>query len=461
MALVGIDLTRAIRTLAERIALIEAVANAPAHEPELDYIEWKSTLDLSLAKDEFNMARHILGFANRQPDAAAATMGGCAYLLVGVEPGNLQGVNPIDVAQLSTAIDAYTGGTAGPRWSPDYVGCQGRTVLVITVEPPSWGDPIHTLKRGFGGAQPGAIFIRRMAKTEQANPSEIVMLTQRAGRQTPEIAIRVRWDGEQPQILAAGVTDEETEGWAQREQADLLRSLEEYRAPVIDATAMVAALDVAQQLFGEKRTAADYRKQVNDYIAQARKGMFARILTNCLRRSKPIGVVLTNGTDGNFSDVRCELRMADGLWAVFDRAGALTELSGKFPRRPRPYGVPDRDPFGLNRLSYVSPLGFGPRRTYRGSIDNSASVKVTFDPVRLRPRDSVQLEPFFLIAGSRFAGAAIEASWKATATNVNGVADGTLALTVAPDIVGIESLTERQPQAESAAASEENTSDDD
>src|SRR2546421_1713191 len=169
MPLAGVDLTRDIRTPAELLSLVQAILNAPKHEMELDWIEWKSTYQLLSADPQFQMARHVLGFANRHPDAAAAVVKGCAYLVVGVEPGNLPGITPIDSAKLSRAVDVYTGGTAGPRWSPHYVECQGRTVLVIVVEPPSWGDPIQTLKKPFDRYVEGAIFIRRMGETAFAN----------------------------------------------------------------------------------------------------------------------------------------------------------------------------------------------------------------------------------------------------------------------------------------------------
>jgi hypothetical protein len=450
MALTAIDLTQAIRTLAERVALIEAVANAPSTEPELDWIEWKSTLDLSLAKDQFNMARHVLGFANRNPDVAAAAVGGCAYLLVGVEPANLQGVSAIDVAKLSTAIDAYTGGAAGPRWSPDYIQVRGHTVLVVTVEAPAWGDPIHTLRQGFGNALPGLPFVRRLGKTEQANPQEMVMLTARASRRSPQIAISVRWAGVPPPVQAAGVTEDAVEQWVEREHDELIRHLEEYRAPDSSAAPVaLAAAAFANSMFGEKRSAAEYRKVVDDYGAAARKGAAGRVYANALQRSQPIGVVITNGTDGNFSEVRCELKMGDGLWAVFDREAALERLLSKFPARPRPFGAINRDPFGTRGLSRLYNIGLPSvgRRTYRGRIDHSNSVTVTLDPVTVRPRDTVHLEPFFLLARPELAGSTIEVLWKATATNADGVAAGTLSLTVTPDVIGIESLTERRPPA--------------
>jgi hypothetical protein len=258
------------------------------------------------------MARHLLGFANRHPDAAAAAMGGCGYLVVGVEPAKLHGVQPIDSAQLGKAIDRYTGGTAGPRWSPDYVDYQGFKMLVITVEPPAWGDPIHTLKQGYDRYLPGTIFIRRIGETEQANPAEVAMVQERAARRTPRIAIGLRWAEGAPEILAAGTTNDEVARWADRERAELMRHLDEYREPATK----LAAFAGLNSVFGEQRTPADYRKQVEDYIAGAMKAMLARIIGTAVLRSSPMGVVLVNRAEGNFSDVRCALHIEGKVWAV-------------------------------------------------------------------------------------------------------------------------------------------------
>src|SRR4051794_22029323 len=84
----ALDTTRALRTLPELRALVEAVRDAPRSEPETDALEWKRGLDLaSKAEDRFNLARHVLGMGNRTPVVASRTFEGCAYLLVGVEPG--------------------------------------------------------------------------------------------------------------------------------------------------------------------------------------------------------------------------------------------------------------------------------------------------------------------------------------------------------------------------------------
>lgn len=72
-----IDTSRALRLPYELGALVGAILEAlPADE--LDWIEWKSGLDLSTKSAQGTIARHALGMANRQPDAAAAYLQGAA-----------------------------------------------------------------------------------------------------------------------------------------------------------------------------------------------------------------------------------------------------------------------------------------------------------------------------------------------------------------------------------------------
>lgn len=92
----NLDMTRALRTYGELLDLVKAVRDAPAGEPETDSVEWKSAWDLSSAKYKFETARHILGFGNRTVVAAQGMFEGCAYLVAGVEPGNVVGIEKLD-----------------------------------------------------------------------------------------------------------------------------------------------------------------------------------------------------------------------------------------------------------------------------------------------------------------------------------------------------------------------------
>jgi hypothetical protein len=82
----AIDMTAAVRTVAEQRQLVQAVLDAPATKHETDFIEWKSLVDLADARWRFEAGRYVLGSNNRDPEVAARTFEGCAYMLLGVEP---------------------------------------------------------------------------------------------------------------------------------------------------------------------------------------------------------------------------------------------------------------------------------------------------------------------------------------------------------------------------------------
>ncbi len=77
-----------------RLVTDGAVARA-LDEDERDWIEWKSDHDLTTKSTHGTIARHILGMANRQPDAAAPHIQGCGYIVGGTEPGSERGRRPL------------------------------------------------------------------------------------------------------------------------------------------------------------------------------------------------------------------------------------------------------------------------------------------------------------------------------------------------------------------------------
>jgi hypothetical protein len=153
------------------------VKNASAND-ELDWIEWKSTLDLTGKPGCFHVARAILGLANRMPDNAARTCEGVGYVVVGAEPRSIQGVAAVDPARLDQTVELYVGSN-GPQWSPVYIQVEGCDVLVVTVEPPTAGDPIHALRKEAEGARSGTAFIRKPGRTVPADANDLEALQQR------------------------------------------------------------------------------------------------------------------------------------------------------------------------------------------------------------------------------------------------------------------------------------------
>ena len=116
---------RSRRTLhAEKLALVDAILTAPITEPETDWIEWTSVVDMSTREWQFTCAKAALGFGNRDPVVAKNHADGCAYFVAGVEPGQLVGVTVHDAATVENWLARYV--AAGqPQWSVDYIDVQG------------------------------------------------------------------------------------------------------------------------------------------------------------------------------------------------------------------------------------------------------------------------------------------------------------------------------------------------
>jgi hypothetical protein len=212
----AIDTSHALRRPLELAALIAAVETA-LPEDESSWIEWKSELDLGSAVGAFKTARAILSFANRMPDASEKTCGGLAYFVLGAEPGNVPGTPAIDAADLEQALLKYLGAD-GPVWSPHYVTHAGVTVLVIIVEAPQWGDPIHALRKTYDKSDDGTVFVRSQARSRPANSADLRMLQERLLRRASGVeelaGLEVTCAISEPEkLLVVDPTDEAVEKW--------------------------------------------------------------------------------------------------------------------------------------------------------------------------------------------------------------------------------------------------------
>lgn len=189
-----VDITAPFRGIPRLVALVRYVLATSAPN-EADWIEWKVGLDLAKPAGRFAVARQIIGFANRHPSRAALHAGGCSYLVVGAEPGNLAGWAPMDHAKVEQAIRPYVGDD-GPLWQPYTVQVDGVDVLVLSVEPPALGDPIHTLRKEYsdptGGDRRSRGSAARTARIE--HPTGEPRRDQDASGSAPEPS--VRWLGD-------------------------------------------------------------------------------------------------------------------------------------------------------------------------------------------------------------------------------------------------------------------------
>ena len=93
--------------------------------------------------------------------------------------------------------------------------------------------------------------------------------------------------------------------------------------------------------------------------------------------------------------------------------------------------VPD---YGYLSRNVVPSVGRGVR------IDNSGSVTLTFDPVDLLPRETVDLAEVQLFTSVDHAGAALAAEWTTRSLEASGVLPGTVEIPVDAQAPTIEEL---------------------
>ena len=303
VGMLEIDHARAARSHSERLAIIRAIITAPQHEPETDWLEWKSELDVSSAEGAFKAARSILGFGNRDPDYVARYARGCTYLVVGAEPGSLVGVTPHDPADVEQWISPYIA-RGEPQWSVDYLDLDGTTVMFITIEAPEWGDPIFTLQKGGTKTMSGAIYVRGNGKTEQASPQEVRRLSERTRRSDERLTVGVEWH-RPPTLVALADTSEQEMAFLRGEQVRLERF-------TLRSNPLISSLD------RERRTEEEYDAECEGYLRQAatrhRLAIEQKLIETGLTR---VALRVCNPTDLNFPKTQVVVRLPGDTHAYF------------------------------------------------------------------------------------------------------------------------------------------------
>jgi hypothetical protein len=462
-----IDTSRALRSHHSQVELVKAIVASPVSTQETHAVEWKTTVHISEKVWRARLAKGVLGFANRDPAVVTQWFEGCAYLVAGAGPGMLVGTAVLDAANVENMLAPYLGkGPAGPEWSSSYVDVDGKSVLILTVEPPRLGSRIWTFKREFTppGEPPireGTIFVRHQASTETASSADIDMLTRRAA------AAGTRLGGLSlvlPAKAAAVPIDirEETVGaWLDGERDALKLPPEPTRESKMAAVvagdpdavispearkvltreqilAAAAAADIASGIgakfkLPDPRSRDRYQAEVDGYLAKAGKRLPGVLLRSAIRRELGrIELTIRNDTLDNYHAVEVELYIeASGVAAFFDTG----DVPGyRLPDRPVAWGKGGRsmfDSLGSIRLpGYALNPPLPNVSIQRGRIDNSGSSRVTLHPVDVRPKRSAELDEFYLVVHPEHAGKTLTATWMATATDASGNMEGTLDIPV-------------------------------
>jgi hypothetical protein len=427
----SIDVSRAILRPADQQALVKAVHNANPND-ETDYIEWKSGLNLAAADGRVGTARPILGFANRQVEQAARTFEGWAYLLLGIEPGQVIGVERMDPAQIDDALRKYLGND-GPSWIVAQVDFGGSNVMLFSVPPPRWGDRIHTLRSGYNQFRDGDIFVRRLGKTERASAADIAYLEKRAQRRAEMIEVDVQWATPATAALIEPPEDYIND-WIDNEREKLLSPMNQ---PTHGHDAFGTKFPLGN-MFTDSRKPEEYSGEVDRYLAVVQPLLFKRMLEVATARG--LGRVtpkVINPTHRNLPSVSVEMDI-EGVSCTMDPEDEGDDL----PEPPRAWGTPS----GLAHLAAVSPILTRMPR-FRDDlyvdIDNSnARSQIRFPNVDLRPGKSEALSSVSIFVPWSRRGEVLTARWTATSEGVNGIASGSLEISIDSEPIPVWDLLE-------------------
>lgn len=317
------------------------------------------------------------------------------------------------------------------------------SVLVIVVDPPGQGDPVHTLEKQFDKYAAGDIFVRRKGGTHKANPAEVRALVARATRHDEE-ALAVQVCGT-ASVRALDWTADGLADWMHDEEVTLLAPLQEEEQaramrrwseqdPVNRVLSGGAFANVNQfanlaRSAGdpyrrpEGRTPEKFRQQVQTYLDEAAGAGIERAIREHVRLGLcDIGLRLENPGVVPFRSVSVKLFIPGEGVAAYDGPPPASNL----PSRPRNWGHYNALLHPSHAVLHPSvtkfdPPDFGPAI----DIDNSGSAAVAFPPIDLGPEDQRDLPVFSLLVPADMAGTSIDANWEARSAYTRGVPRGT------------------------------------
>jgi hypothetical protein len=171
-----VDSSRAFRSRDQLLELVHWVRDTPTAR-EQHWAEWKSRIELGEKRWQARIAKFILGVSNRPRRIWEQGADGCAYILLGVEVGQLHNTALPDPAVFDKGVNLYLG-ASGPKWTAVAFNADpGIQVVVIVVEPPEPGRRPYIAKATFSPeASPvvnGRTYIRRASETTEASSEEV------------------------------------------------------------------------------------------------------------------------------------------------------------------------------------------------------------------------------------------------------------------------------------------------
>lgn len=452
--------TRLPASPAEWIELLEAIFNAGA-EDETDELEFKSECDLTKSVAVGKMiARTVLAMANRDPGVAARAWGGAGLIVVGLEPGRAPGVAAIDKTRLGRLVAAFVGvGPGSPGWRPEYWELRGVTVLVVEVFPPRWGDPIFQLKKTIEElkADAGTVFIRRDTGNERATVAEMQMLSRRANTTSAaeDLPFVVLPDADP--IDAVFIDRDALAAFVDDERQGLLGDIDDYRrsqqsrsrsggAGALNLVQVAAVLGSTERA-SDSRSEADYRAEVDRYVAKLERGLPGVLDTIASFAVTPARTSLRNTSQRYFERVEVVFTVPDGCAAAEAYGPSLPRPSLLLPEPPNPWRPTKQSQLfssmlpaqqSIQRQVALMSQAVSPRAPHFSIDRDGRHVRVRLD--ELRPDQTVPLDEDFVLLVSHGRRIPIELLWTATAAHVDGVASGTVTFEQSGQSVNVVSM---------------------
>lgn len=430
---------------------------APGDESE--WIEFKANLDLRQKINRPVLAKAIVAFANRDVARAAQHFHGRALIVIGLEPGNLIGAPEIDPAELHDAVQPYLADPA-PRWDVQYLTHRGKSVLVVTVNAPQQGDPIHCIAKDGDKVRDGEVYVRNIGKSSPAKSADLRMLSTRLLTQAgPGLDIDVfadAGDGVPPFNYPTDWVDR----WVDAERNRLMAPLappppKPHVSPRLAANGL-GAFGLSESLLSqsgtarfadfaasisrpfeikheEERTEETYAAEVEEYLDKCRQQLPKAIEPLRVALTSSVRFRVRNLTDANFQRLEVNVHVEGDVTALVDRVD-FRGLLAYIPQAPRIWGPwtetrsPTMNSLDLyrNLIPYtpsvpsISPPG--------PQIVNGGSTNITFLPIDLRPHATEDLDDGILLLAGHSLSGDITCTWSATATNMNGRTEGTFAI---------------------------------
>jgi hypothetical protein len=221
-----VDVSRTPRGRDDLAELVRRVRDDPGAR-EQHWVEWKGEVDLKERAWQAKIAKFVLGTSNRPKRIWELATEGRAYMLLGVETGQLRDTPLPDSAVFEKGVNRYLGAER-PRWLAIPLEVDGTVVAVITVEPPEPGHRPYVARGSYTSIiEDGRIYIRRDSETIQASSGEIdEMFRERDAHirgAGPAWALRI--EVERSALVTVDLSEATVQQWLEAERAALVGSL--------------------------------------------------------------------------------------------------------------------------------------------------------------------------------------------------------------------------------------------